>query len=196
MKLNLAAYEKGNAYVLKLIVLDAKDGRVLGELTKEDLRPNQLIGNLAIGCNFGPEGPRAGAKKKKAEVGKDVGNGLFWFSDWMISGSKVAVDETHRFGPLLFNHYTLSGSIMKMTVQMPPLGADDTREVRFEIEDGDAWKVISTAQIHAQARTANFRITDCQYQYNVNAKSFGTGKYTVELLIGGASKGTGIFELK
>jgi alkaline phosphatase D len=160
VKLFLSVDEKGGAYALKLFVADAKDDRMLGELSKNDLRPNQLIGNLAIGCNFGPEGPRAGAKKKKTEDGKDVGNGLFWFSDWIISGSKVAVDETHRFGPLLFNHYTLSGGIMKMTVQMPPLGADDTREVRFEIEDGDAWKVISTAQIHAQARTASFRITD------------------------------------
>lgn len=160
VKLFLSVDEKGGTYALKLFVMDAKDDRMLGELSKNDLRPNQLIGNLAIGCNFGPEGPRAGAKKKKAEVGKDVGNGLFWFSDWIISGSKVAVDETHRFGPLLFNHYTVSGGIMKMTVQMPPLGADDTREVRFEIEDGPGWKVISTAQIHAQARTASFRITD------------------------------------
>ncbi|MES2595817.1 MAG: alkaline phosphatase D family protein [Verrucomicrobiota bacterium] len=169
VKLKLSVEPKGAVYALKLTVHDAKDDKVLGEFKKGDVRSNQLIGNLAIGCNFGPEGPRASAKggankKKKAEAegggGVNVGNGLFWFSDWEISGSKVVADESHRFGPLLFNHYTLSDGIMKMTAQMPPLGADDAREVRFEVEDGDAWKVISTAQIHAQARTASFRISD------------------------------------
>ncbi len=160
VKLHLSVEPKGAAYALKLVVQDAKDDRVLGELVKADVRPNQLIGNLAIGCNFGPEGPRPGARKKKAEGGGETGNGLFWFSDWTISGSKVAVNEAHRFGPILFNHYTLSEGILKMTAQMPPLGAEDNREVRFEVEEGDAWKVIATAQIHSQARTASFRITD------------------------------------
>lgn len=158
--LRLSVEARGGVHALKLSVHDSRDDRLLGELVKNELRPNQLIGNLAVGCNFGPEGPRAGAKKKKAETGGDVGNGLFWFSNWTISGSKVVADETHRFGPLLFNHYTLSRGILKMTAQMPPLGEADNREVRLEVENGPGWKVISTAQIHSQARTATFRITD------------------------------------
>lgn len=157
--LRLSIEARGGSHSLTLAAHDARNDRLLGELVKNELRPNQLIGNLAIGCNFGPEGPRAGAKKKKAEGGMEVGSGLFWFSDWTIRGSKVVADESHRFGPLLFNHYTLSRGILKMTVQMPPLGESDNREVRLEIEDGPGWKVISTAQIHSQARTATFRIT-------------------------------------
>lgn len=163
VRLDLKVEPKAAAYTLKLSVHDAADGRLLGELQKLDVRPNQLIGNLAIGCNFGPEGPRAAAGKKAkaaAAAGQEVGNGLFAFSDWSISGSKVVADESHRFGPILFNHYTLSKGIMKMTAQMPPLGSADNTEVRFEIEEGEAWRVIATAQIHAQARTATFRITD------------------------------------
>jgi phosphodiesterase/alkaline phosphatase D-like protein len=157
--LRLSIEARDGAHALRLAVHDARDDRLVGELVKNDLRPSQLIGNLAVGCNFGPEDPRAGAKKKKAEGGVEVGNGLFWFSDWTIRGSKVIADETHRFGPLLFNHYTLSRGILKMTAQMPPLGESDNREVRLEVEDGPGWKVISTAQIHSQARTATFRIT-------------------------------------
>jgi alkaline phosphatase D len=157
--LRLSVEAGGGTHNLKLSVHDTRDDRLLGELVKNNLKPNQLIGNLAIGCNFGPEGSKAGAKKKKAEASGDVGNGLFWFSNWTISGSKVVADETHRFGPLLFNHYTLSRGILKMTAQMPPLGESDNREVRLEVEDGPGWKVISTAQIHSQARTATFRIT-------------------------------------
>ncbi|MCA1964193.1 MAG: alkaline phosphatase D family protein [Prosthecobacter sp.] len=161
VRLELQVQDHGATYWLKLTAHDAKDGRLLGELLKDDLRANQLIGNLAIGCNFGPEGPRPNAKKKAADrEGGAPGNGLFWFADWTIAGSKVDVNESHRFGPILFNHYTLSGGVMKMTAQMPPLGADDSPEVRLEIQDGEVWKVIATAQIHALARTATFRITD------------------------------------
>lgn len=175
--LRLSIEAGGGTHSLKLSVHDARDDRPLGELVKNELRPNQLIGNLAVGCNFGPEGPRAGAKKKKAETGVDVGHGLFWFSNWTISGSKVVADESHRFGPLLFNHYTLSRGILKMTAQMPPLGEADNREVRLEVEDGPGWKVISTAQIHSQARTATFRISgwddsqDIAYQLSYVLKS-------------------------
>lgn len=162
VRLDLQVEPKTAAYTLLLRVHDASNGQLLGELKKSDVRPNQLIGNLAIGCNFGPEGPRAaaGKKAKAAAAGQEVGNGLFAFSDWSISGSKVVADESHRFGPILFNHYTLSKGVMKMTAQMPPLGADDSTEVRFEVEEGEAWRVIATAQIHAQARTATFRISD------------------------------------
>lgn len=160
VKLKLCVQPKGAAYQLTLSVHDARDERIIGSLSKVDLRPNQLIGNLAIGCNFGPEGPRAGANKKQKGQGSPVGEGLFWFSDWQISGSKVVADDSHRFGPILFNHYTLSQGVMKMTAQLPPLGAEDHRDVHFEIEDGEVWKVIAKAQIHSQARTATFQITD------------------------------------
>lgn len=50
--------------------------------------------------------------------------------------------------------------------------------------------------LHPSDSGSNFRITDCQYHYNVNAKSFGNGRYTVELLIGGTSEGIATFELK
>ena len=159
VELKLSVEPQGGAYHLHLAVHDTRDGSLLGELKKVDVRTNQLIGNLAIGCNFGPEGQRAGAKKKKVE-GQEAGNGLFWFSDWQIDGSKVVADDSHQFGPILFNHYTLSGGTMKMTAQMPPLGADDHRDVHFEVEDGQAWKVIATAQIHALARTATFDISE------------------------------------
>lgn len=43
---------------------------------------------------------------------------------------------------------------------------------------------------------SSFRIADCAYAYNLAAKSFGVGLYSVELLIGGLSEGVGTFELK
>ena len=160
LELKLSVESKGTSYHLNLSVYDSVTGTKLGELKREDLRPNQLIGNLAIGCNFGPEDPSVGGNKKQAAGEDTTGNGLFWFSDWHITGSKVAADDTHQFGPILFNHYTLSGGVMKMTAQMPPFGEQDHRDVHFEVQEGDIWKVISTAKIHTQACTATFRITE------------------------------------
>lgn len=159
--LELAVTPKGGAYHLHLKASDAASGKLLGSLEKGGIRPNQLIGNVAIGCNFGPEaGTRAGAKKKQTPQA-GPGNGRFAFNDWTIAGSKLDAHEEHRFGPVLFNHYTLSGGILKMTVQMPPLGTEDSQEVRLEVQqDDDVWRVINTAPIDPHSRTATFRISE------------------------------------
>ena len=41
-----------------------------------------------------------------------------------------------------------------------------------------------------------FRISDCQYVYNLAISTLGVGRYQVDLLIGGAPVGTGAFELR
>jgi alkaline phosphatase D len=56
----------------------------------------------------------------------------FWFSDWNISGSKIAVNPDHVFGPILFNQFTVSRNVLKMTVQMPPLGADENHQLKLQ----------------------------------------------------------------
>lgn len=186
LRLTLNVEDKSTGCALQFAVHDANTGHLLGQITKGNLRPSALVGNLAIGCNFAPDGPRAQGKKKALGKGFDAGTGLFAFSDWTIRGSKVDIHESHRWGPILFNQYTLSGDILKMTAQMPPLGAEDHREVRFEVEDGPAWKVVATAQIHAQARVASFRVTqwdstqDVPYRLSYVLKS-KTGSQTHHL---------------
>ncbi|MDZ4290043.1 MAG: alkaline phosphatase D family protein [Prosthecobacter sp.] len=161
VQLELSVQPRGASYSLVLTVRDAANDALLGELKREDVRPNQLIGNLAIGCNFGPEaGPRQGAKKKKQAEGAGTGNALFWFSEWHIEGSKVAADVSRRFGPILFNHYTLSGGVMKMSVQMPPLGDRDSQEVILRIRSGEGWKAAATARIDSVSRVALFKMID------------------------------------
>lgn len=41
-----------------------------------------------------------------------------------------------------------------------------------------------------------FRVTGCQYAYNVNAKALGSGTYLVEIAIGGQTVGSATFELR
>jgi len=144
-----------------VLTLRAMQGdQLLGEV-KSQLATAKLAGNLALVANFGaaPGGPAKKGKKTKEE-NAGPGAGTFWFSDWEISGPSVRRDDSHAFGPILFNHYTLSGGVMKMTAQMPPVGGKDSQVVKLEVWQGDAWQTAGEAAIHPLARTATFRIAD------------------------------------
>lgn len=159
--LELSAKADGKSYTLTLIAKDAKTGKSLGEARREGFPATQLIGNLALVANFGTsQGP--GAKKGKAAkaAGESAGPGLgaFWFSDWRIAGSKLVVREEMAFGPILFSQYTLSGGVVKLTAQMPPMGDKDSQTVKLELKKGEEWKEVAEAKIHPQARTATFRL--------------------------------------
>ena len=162
LELRLNAAPASDAYKLTLSAHDAATGKALGEVTRADIKPEQLVGNLALVANFGVEGGGGGKGKAKGKAGggPDLGNGQFWFSDWRFSGSKLAGRDDQTFGPILFSQYTLSQGVMKLTAQMPPLGAQDSRTVRLQIKDGAGWKTIGEEKIHPAARTATFRIAN------------------------------------
>ncbi len=143
-ELRLTAEPTGDTYTVTLRVHDA-GGKELGIVSKRSVPSAQLAGNLAIACNVG---------------GDNAGLGRFWFADLKISGSKVETDDERAFGPILFSHYTLSGGVLKLTAQMPPLGEADAQAVRLDIRKGSRWSTIGEERIHADARTATFRVPD------------------------------------
>ncbi len=128
VELRLAVEPRGTGYVLTLSAHDPENGQSLAELTKENLRPDRFRGNLALVANYGPVQRRG----RKRGGGDQAGVGTFWFADWQVAGGKVTAHDERAFGPILFSQYTLSGGTLKMTAQMPPLGSDDTQEVRLE----------------------------------------------------------------
>lgn len=145
----------------------AADGKELARVSRSSVASGNLAGNLALVANFGGGGgagnanPAAKAKKgknaqKKAAEGAPAA-GEFWFADWKVAGSRVQAHDERAFGPILFNHYTLSGGTLKMTAQMPPLGSHDSQTVRLEVERDGQWTAIAESPIHAEARTATFR---------------------------------------
>lgn len=159
--LELTAKPEGKAYSLALKATDAKSGKMLSEATRADFPASQLIGNLALVANFGAaqgQGPKKAKAKAAAGENAGPGNGTFAFSDWSISGSKVAPRDYMTFGPILFSQYTLSGGVVKLTAQMPPMGEKDSQVVKLELKRGDEWKAAGEAKIHPQARTATFRL--------------------------------------
>lgn len=166
VELRLIIEPKGQDYVAKLTVHDGKSGKQIGGSDLSPVSAGDLVGNIALIANFpGAAGGtnakgKAKAKGKAAEGGYNPGTGQFWFSDWQIGGTKLVGHDDQAFGPILFNQYTLSGGVMKMTVQMPPIGAADNQSVRLQVAEGRGWKTISEETIHPQARTATFTVRD------------------------------------
>jgi len=141
----LSATPDGDAYRLTLSAHEPGTGTKHAE-TSRTVRPDQLVGNLALVCHAGTKGQNRAGRVR------------FWFRDWHVEGSKVRAHPDQAFGPILFAQYTLSRGVMKMTAQMPPLGEQDSKTVRLQIQKGDAWNDIATATIDPLARTARFRI--------------------------------------
>lgn len=83
----------------------------------------------------------------------------FWFNDLHLSGSKVEAHPDNAFGPILWSIYTLSRGVLKITAQMPPLGAEDTKQVRLQIQRNNSWELVDEQTIDPDSRTAIFRLT-------------------------------------
>ena len=146
VELRVSARPGAKGYELTLSAHDPKTGRRLAGASRA-VGGEKLVGNLALLCHAG-RGPGAG------------GNVRFWFRDWAVAGGKVEAHDGHAFGPVLWAQHTLSGGVLKMTAQMPPLGEQDAKEVRLQVRKarGGAWTQVAVAKIHPLARTATFRV--------------------------------------
>ncbi len=118
----------------------------------------RLTGQLALVANYGGGPPKRRRGQPVAAPG--LGNGKFWFADWQAGGTKLVAHPLRAFGPILFSQYTLSRGTWKLTAQMPPVGADDSQTVGLEIQRDGEWTHVADEPIHAEARTATFRVDD------------------------------------
>ncbi len=152
--LHLSATATESNVSLTLMAHDGESGEMLASITREDLPPDALRGGVALVANV----PAPDARPANQQESEDAG--AFWFDDWRITGDLVERFDERAFGPVFFAHYTLSRGVMKMTAQMPPIGARDNPTVRLDVRRDDAWEPLDEAKIDPDARTATFRITD------------------------------------
>jgi phosphodiesterase/alkaline phosphatase D-like protein len=151
VELVLQGNPQGEAYALELTLLETPIPRPLGRVRREKVPGEKLIGGLALVANFGTPGPRL----PKASGG---GVGRFTFDRWEAVGEKVERHPERAFGPILFSQYTLSRGVLKMSVQMPPLGKKDSPEVRMDVMRDGRWRRVERATIDEQAHVAVFRV--------------------------------------
>lgn len=69
-----------NKYTIDFSVLDIKKGQVLGRISKKNITPEQIIGDVALKSSFENSDENAFSNLKSV-----------WFQDWEIKGSKIAM---------------------------------------------------------------------------------------------------------
>jgi len=171
------------------LIINAYDkaGAILRSLSYSSVSASWVSGGVSLVCHSGDrsfsgrcklDGPRPSELPEAAS--ERGGHMKFWFSDWQLSGSKVAYSKEREFGPVLFAQYTLSGGVLKLTAQMPPIGRHDPGQVRLEMKNSEnQWIETARAAIDSLARTATFRIKDWQGGMDV-AYRLGYGPYLEE----------------
>ena len=133
----------GKGFTLRFEVLDPTGRRVIEKVEKV-VPADRLIGNIALVSH--PGRPVAGKL------------GRFWFSRWKVDGDKIEYRKRMSFGPVVSNQYTLSRGVMRMTVQLAPIGKGDRQHVELVVKRNGKWKSIAKAKIVVPGWTATFRI--------------------------------------
>ncbi|MEZ5355540.1 MAG: alkaline phosphatase D family protein [Bryobacteraceae bacterium] len=140
------------------LILSSGDKRVERDVP-EDWR-GWLEGGVALVCGSGPipENPEPIVEPAFATApkpGTNRGGALrCWFSDWKLSGARVVERPERAWGPILFNQYTLSRGVMKMTVQFAPLADSEWGPVELQVRG----KTVAQAQVDPFSATAIFRV--------------------------------------
>ncbi len=154
-------------YTLRLTATAPGGGEPLATVTTQ-APANQLVGNIAIVNNF--------TTGRRAKPGAAGASAQFWFAGWEASGAKLMHHPQQAWGPVLYAMHSLSRNVLKITAQLPPLGADDPDQVYLMVEDGGNWKQIAAATIDSNARTARFRVEDWDSSRDVRYRVVYRGK--------------------
>jgi len=162
VELRVTAEPSGGGYTLTAALHDPESGRRLGRSATGSVDAAVLVGGVSLVSEHTPDLQPTDQNSYGAggRRGGDVG---FWFQDLRLSGDKVVANPERAWGPILWAQHTLSRGVMKMTVQLPPLGVEDAPAIRLQVRDnkGD-WENVDEEPIHTLARTATFRIEDWQ----------------------------------
>ncbi|MBL4746385.1 MAG: alkaline phosphatase D family protein [Flavobacteriaceae bacterium] len=132
-------------YNIDLSIYATKSQQLLASISKKNVAPEKLIGDLVLMSDF------------KNGVNKRVQTKSVWFKDWTIKGTKVLEKDEQQFGPILFSQYTMSRNTVKLTAQMAPID-HPTKKVSLQLFKNDAWETISEMPIDKSARTAMFKL--------------------------------------
>jgi len=139
-------------YNLLLETLD-DEGKRISVIEKDDVPEQNLTGGIALVSHF-------------PKIEKNMTDWYSWFDDWSVSGEKIDLYPERRFGPILFEQYTLSRGTMKMTAQLPPIGEGGSKTVQLQVFH-NKWEVVQERPIDPLARTATFKIEDWNFKDDI-----------------------------
>jgi len=134
------------------LTLRATSGPQTIELRKS-VDPARWRGNLALVAATSPT--------------RQAARPTWRFRAWEAGGDGVSSHPERAFGPVLWTQYTLSGGVLKVSAQFPPLGEGDEREARLEIRRGGRWTEAARAPIDPMARLAVFKVRGWAHRADV-----------------------------
>ncbi|SCL25392.1 alkaline phosphatase D [Micromonospora pallida] len=129
---------------LHLYARDRRTDTVLSAATLDGVAPGQVRGGFSLVES--DDRPAQGAR--------------FWFSDLHATGPGVTTHRDRALGPIVGTLFSVSGTVLKLTAQLVPLGPDDPREVTLEIRAGGGrWRQVARATVGA-GYAASLRVAD------------------------------------
>jgi len=149
-------------YRLTVSVTDGETGAVLGGATYEDVAAEFLSGSVGLvshnSRHTAPNPALQGREPRAFETELITSGPGYWFRDWQVSGSKVAHHPERAFGPVMGAMHTLSDGTLKMTAQMGPIGADDTRTGELQVQRDGRWQTVATGEVIDVSYTMPLRV--------------------------------------
>jgi alkaline phosphatase D len=147
--LKLAARPQGPQVELTLSA-ETLSGKTLDQITTT-VPSKAVLGNVSLVNNFD-------AKLKRGQGGQ------YRFKNWSVTGNAFTIDESRKFGPILWSMYSLSdsrsdeGFVLKISALTGPLGEQDNQTVELQVSVDGKWKSLGNAALDTDAWTATFRV--------------------------------------
>ncbi len=130
------------------------DGEKKGEVI---VPARRLVGGVALVSHPGSEGALLGLPGSLRSQREHV-TGRWWFEELELFGGDVIDHDSERtFGPIAGVQYTLSRDVLKLTVQMLPIGPTEERTVSLQMRLDWEWWTFARAEIVEPGFTATFR---------------------------------------
>ena len=144
VRLQLSAIADHDGVRLQLSAVDAADDTLIHRASVQGIQQRSLSGNIALVSHSFQESSGPG----------------YWFRQWRAEGSSLRHDPDREFGPILAAQHTVSGNVLKMTVQMPVLGNFDSTTATLEVR-GSAesdWNLVATGKLIPHSFIIPFRV--------------------------------------
>jgi alkaline phosphatase D len=165
VELRLDITPSGETVTLTLGAYNAQSGALLSIVTLDGVDPAAVRGGIALASSDQTATPGA----------------RFWFASLQATGPGVAAYPDRGLGPIVGTLFTVSGSVLKMTVQLVPIAASDPQEVWLEIRNGTGpWRKVATATVQ-EGYAALLRVNDWdasrEWEYRVIYPSSPRAEY-------------------
>ena len=152
-----------STYTISASAIDHLTRKQISHNNLTKITPERIRGNIAIASNH---------------VENNYNGVNYWFGRLKLKGTMLDTDPQRRLGPFIGVQHTLSKGTLKLTAQLPPVGAGDDQFVRLWFREKGAvtWEETDSSVIRSGAFIAPFRMddwkSDTEHEYRLSYRLF------------------------